>query len=87
MVRDISLSLTELVEISNWNKSVVWNNVSDNQFELDKVYLVSDGIKQWFGFFRDRGCDDEFEPVCFNRDNNEVLEVILYAELPELPKK
>lgn len=67
------------------NIKPIWYNVSDGQFDLNRVYLVSDGVKQWFGYFKDIGSDDEFNPQCFNRDTDEVINAVLYSNEPELP--
>lgn len=82
----IDLELQELMDLTT-NIRPIWHNVSDRMFDLDKVYLVSDGVKQWFGYFKDIGSEDEFEPQCFNRDTNEVINATLYAEEPVLPNE
>lgn len=80
----INLSLKELMDLTT-NIKPIWYNVSDGQFDLNRVYLVSDGVKQWFGYFKDIGSDDEFNPQCFNRDTDEVINAVLYSNEPELP--
>jgi hypothetical protein len=82
----IDLELKELIDLTT-NIRPIWYNISDRRFDLDKVYLVSDGVKQWFGYFKDTGCEDEFEPQCFNRDTDEVINVTIYTEEPELPSE